>query len=136
MQLHLDDVAEKVAAAAHAILVCDQAGWHGAKSLTTPPNISLTPPPPRSPELNPQENIGQFMRANSLSNRVFKSYDDIVDHCRYAWKRANRPTLENHVHRPPRMGNNRHTTASTSQSSGESFATTPAAEGVRRTRHP
>jgi hypothetical protein len=25
------------------------------------------------------------MRANSLSNRVFKSYDDIVDHCCYAW---------------------------------------------------
>ena len=41
--------------------------------------------PPRAPELNPQENIWQFMRANSLSNRVFKSYDDIVDHCCYAW---------------------------------------------------
>jgi len=39
------------------------------------------PLPPRSPELNPQENIWQFMRANWLSNRVFKSYDDIVDHC-------------------------------------------------------
>ena len=25
------------------------------------------------------------MRANWLSNRVFKSYDDIVDHCCYAW---------------------------------------------------
>ena len=25
------------------------------------------------------------MRANSLSNRVFKSYDDIVNHCCYAW---------------------------------------------------
>ena len=24
------------------------------------------------------------MRANWLSNRVFKSYDDIVDHCCYA----------------------------------------------------
>ena len=27
----------------------------------------------------------QFMRANWLSNRVFKSFDDIVDHCCYAW---------------------------------------------------
>jgi transposase len=42
------------------------------------------PLPPRAPELNPQENIWQFMRANWLSNRVFKSYDDIVDHCCYA----------------------------------------------------
>jgi hypothetical protein len=39
--------------------------------------------PPRSPELNSQENIWQFMRQNWLSNGVFKSFDDIVDH--YAW---------------------------------------------------
>jgi hypothetical protein len=25
------------------------------------------------------------MRQNSLSNRIFKSFDDIVDHCCYAW---------------------------------------------------
>ena len=54
-------------------------------TLKTPSNVSLIPLPPRAPELNPQENIWQFMRANSLSNRVFKSYDDIVDHCCYAW---------------------------------------------------
>ena len=43
------------------------------------------PLPPRSPELNSQENIWQFMRQNWLSNRVFKFYDNIVDHCCYAW---------------------------------------------------
>ena len=85
MQLHLDDIAATVAPRAHAILIFDQAGWHGAKSLKTPSNVSLMPLPPRAPELNPQENIWQFMRANWLSNRVFKSYDDIVDHCCYAW---------------------------------------------------
>ncbi len=31
------------------------------------------------------ENIWQFMRDNWLSNRVFKSYADILDHCCYAW---------------------------------------------------
>src|ERR1700756_2925141 len=62
-----------------------QAGWHGAKQLNVPRNISLMPLPPRSPELNSQENIWQFMRQNWLSNRVFKSYDNIVDHCCYAW---------------------------------------------------
>jgi hypothetical protein len=36
--------------------------------------------PPRSRELNSQENIWQFMRQNWLSNRIFKSLDDIVDH--------------------------------------------------------
>jgi len=29
--------------------------------------------------------VWQFMRQNWLSNRVFQSYDDIVDHCCYAW---------------------------------------------------
>jgi hypothetical protein len=28
--------------------------------------------------------ISQFMRGNGLSNRVFKSYDDILDHCCFA----------------------------------------------------
>ena len=85
MQLHLDEIATKVAPNAHAILLLDQAGWHGAKALQVPQNISLLPLPPRSPELNPQENIWQFMRQNWLSNRVFKSFDDILDHCCYAW---------------------------------------------------
>jgi hypothetical protein len=31
--------------------------------------------------LNPQENIWQFLRHNWLSNRIFKSYDDIADDC-------------------------------------------------------
>src|SRR5262249_39567222 len=56
-----------------------------AKALVVPNNISLVPLPPRAPELNGQENIWQFMRQNWLSNRIFKSFDDIVDHCCYAW---------------------------------------------------
>ena len=91
MQLHLDEIATRVTPGAHAILLLDQAGWHGAMALKVPSNISLLPLlpllplPPRAPELNPQENIWQFMRQNWLSNRVFKSFDDIVDHCCYAW---------------------------------------------------
>jgi hypothetical protein len=85
MQLHLDEIATKVSPGAHAILLLDQAGWHGAKILKVPSNITLMPLPPRAPELNGQENIWQFMRQNWLSNRIFKSFDDIVDHCCYAW---------------------------------------------------
>jgi hypothetical protein len=33
------------------------------------------------------ENVWQFLRENWLSNRVFTSYDNIVDHCCYAWNR-------------------------------------------------
>ena len=60
MQLHLDEIAIKVSPGAHAILLLDQAGWHGAKILKVPSNITLMPLPPRAPELNGQENIWQF----------------------------------------------------------------------------
>jgi hypothetical protein len=85
MQLHLDEVAARVTAGAQAILILDQAGWHGAKDLKIPSYLSLLQLPPRAPELNSPENIWQFMRQNWLSNRIFKSFDDIVDHCCYAW---------------------------------------------------
>ena len=41
--------------------------------------------PSKSPELNPVENIWQFMRYNWLSNRIFTSYADILDHCCLTW---------------------------------------------------
>jgi hypothetical protein len=47
--------------------------------------FTIIPLPPKCPELNPVENNWQYMRENRLSNRVFKSYDDIVDHCCCAW---------------------------------------------------
>ena len=91
MTLHLTEISQAVKEreapgyAPHAVVILDQAGWHGAKALKVPDNITLLPLPPRSPELNPVENIWQFMRDNWLSNRVFKSYEDILDHCCYAW---------------------------------------------------
>ena len=51
------------------------------------PGITLMPLPPRAPELNPVENVWQFMRENWLSNRVFTSYEDIIDHCCFAWNK-------------------------------------------------
>ena len=85
MQAHLAEISTMVAPGAHAVLMFDQAGWHLARALVVPKNITILPLPPRSPELNPVENIWQFMRDNWLSNRVFKSYDDIVAHCCAAW---------------------------------------------------
>lgn len=87
MQLHLDETAHHVTPGAHAALLLDQAGWHIANRLKVPANITLVPLPPRSPELNPTENVWQFMRQNWLSNRIFSSYDDILDHCCDAWNR-------------------------------------------------
>jgi hypothetical protein len=86
MNLHLAEIAEVVDPGAHAIVLLDQAGWHKAKDLNIPANISLRPLPPRSPELNPVESVWQYMRDNWLSNRVLTSYKNILDHCADAWK--------------------------------------------------
>jgi transposase len=87
MNLHLAEVATAVAEDAHAVLLLDQAGWHMTHNLVVPPNITLMPLPPLAPEFNPVENLWQFMRQNGLSNRVFASYRDIVDHCCCAWNK-------------------------------------------------
>jgi len=87
MDLHLTEIAKNVAPDAHAVLLVDQAGWHTTNKLAVPANITILPLPPKCPELNSTENVWQFMRDNWLSNRVFKSYDDIVDHCCYAWNK-------------------------------------------------
>ena len=87
MNLHLAEIATEIAPGRHAILLLDQAGWHLSSRLIVPPNITLAPLPPKCPELNPQENVWQFMRDNWLSNRVFKSYEDILDHCCHAWNK-------------------------------------------------
>ena len=92
MALHLAEVSAAVAPGAHAVVLLDQAGWHGSVALAVPDNITLMPLPAKCPELNPQENVWQFMRDNWLSNRVFTSYDNILHHCCYAWnRRANQP---------------------------------------------
>jgi len=45
------------------------------------------PLPPKCPELNPVENVWEFMRDNWLSNRIFTCYKNIVDHCCDAWNK-------------------------------------------------
>ena len=87
MSLHLAEVAQAVAPGAHGVMLMDRAGWHRAKDLVVPDNLTLVLLPARSPELNPVENIWQFLRDNWLSSRVFASYADIVDHCCDAWNR-------------------------------------------------
>ncbi len=79
------EISAAVDPGAHAVLIVDQAGWHLTPKLAIPDNITVLALPPRSPELNPVENVWQFMRDNWLSNRIFKSYEDIVALCCQAW---------------------------------------------------
>lgn len=87
MQWHLDEISSQVTPGAQAVLIADRAGWHTTDKLVIPDNITILPLPPRSPELNPVENIWQFMRDNWLSNHIFKSYDEIVAICCEAWNK-------------------------------------------------
>jgi transposase len=87
MQLHLNEISLHVAHGAHAVLLLDRAGWHTTDKLEVPRNITLIFLPSRSPELNPVENIWQYMRANWLSNRVFDSYDAVIEAACEAWNK-------------------------------------------------
>jgi len=81
-----------IAPDAHAVVLMDQAGWHMTGKLVVPSTISIIPLPAKCPELNPVENIWQFMRDNWLSNRIFTSHESIIDHCCEAWnKRIDQP---------------------------------------------
>ena len=65
-------------------MLMDRAGWH-TTTLDMPENITPVLLPARAPELNPAENIWQYLRQTYLSNRVFEDYDEIVDAACYAW---------------------------------------------------
>lgn len=87
METHLLEISAMVDPGAHAVLMVDQAGWHTSPKLKVPHNITLLPLPPRSPELNPVENIWQYIRGNWLSNTVFEDYDAIVEAGCSAWNK-------------------------------------------------
>ena len=75
-------------------MVLDKAGWHAAGNLAIPGNLTLLPLPSYSPELNPVENVWQYLRANWLAISVFDDYDTIVDACCKAWNRfAHQPEI-------------------------------------------
>ena len=87
MRLHLNEFSRHVAKGAHAVLLLDRAGWHTTTNLDVPENITPIFLPSRAPELNPVENIWQYLRANWLSNRVFETYLEIIEEICDAWQR-------------------------------------------------
>jgi len=85
MNAHLEFISRQAEANQHIILVLDQAGWHVAKGLKIPPNITLLHLPPYSPELNPVERVWASLKSHYLSNRIFRDYDDLLASCGKAW---------------------------------------------------
>jgi|TARA_B100001964_G_C14135543_1_gene554968 transposase len=87
MKRHLQEISIHVQEGYHAAVVLDQARWHVSKNLHIPKNITLIPLPPYSPELNPQENVWQFLRQNYLANRCFENLDEVIGSCCNAWNK-------------------------------------------------
>ena len=86
MNEHLLEISSQVTPGAHAVVVCDGAGWHQTGGdLRLPANITLLPLPPYAPELNPMENVWDYLRSNKLSSLVWDGYDAIVAACKAAW---------------------------------------------------
>ncbi len=86
MNEHLKEISTQVAKDAHAVLVLDGAGWHQVgRDLHVPDNISLLPLPPYAPELNPMENVWEYLRSNRLCAVIWDTYDAIVEACCRAW---------------------------------------------------
>lgn len=67
------------------MLIVDGAGWHSSPKLAVPENIVLLKLPRYASELNPAENIWEYLRGNALSHQIWETYDAIVDACCDAW---------------------------------------------------
>ena len=87
MSVFLDRFAARLACDEHAVMVLDQAGWHGAHALRVPNNVTLVALPSYSPELNPVERLWLYLRERHLSHRLLNDYDAIVEACCQAWNK-------------------------------------------------
>lgn len=87
MNHHLRFISERAGSDVHVVLVLDQAGWHVAKKLKVPENISLLHLPAYSPELNSIERLWAYLKSHYLSNRAHTDYEDLLNSCRDAWNK-------------------------------------------------
>lgn len=85
MTEHMRLISQATPKGRHAVVIIDGAGWHTMDTVSPFPNVSLLKLPPYSPELNPMEQVWQWLRQRCLSNRVFNGYEEIVEQVTRAW---------------------------------------------------
>lgn len=85
VQVRMESPSEATEPGRHAVVVMDGAGWHTIDTASPFTNVSLLKLPPYSPELNPMEQVWQWLRQRCLSNRVFRGYEEIVEQVSRAW---------------------------------------------------
>ena len=94
MNTFLTGLSGILAADEHAVLTLDNAGWHVAKALRVPDNITLMPLPAYSPELNPVERLWAWLRSHYLSNRVYTDYQHLLRETNQAWMTLDEATIK------------------------------------------
>ena len=77
-QIFLNNLAKKYSRS-YILLFVDGAGNHNSGGLLIPSNVTLSPLPAYSPELNPQENIWDEIREKIFKNYALKSMDAVYD---------------------------------------------------------
>lgn len=85
MREHLRQISAATPEERYAVVIMDGAGWHTDDIDEEFNNLSILKLPPYSPELNPIEQVWQWLRQRCLANRCFKDFNDIVEQCCGAW---------------------------------------------------
>lgn len=88
VNVFFDQLSREIAPQVHVVLIWDQAGYHTCGALKVPANVTLLNLPPRSPELNPVENLWHYLRSHYWSNRSYGSYDALRAAACDAWQRS------------------------------------------------
>jgi transposase len=78
INVFLAEFSRQLAPDVHAVLIWDGAGFHVAKALEVPANVSLIVLPPYSPELNPVENLWHYFRSHYWSNSLYPTWEDLM----------------------------------------------------------
>lgn len=86
VQAFLDGLAATIPGGRHAVLVWDGAGYHVARALRVPSNLTVVGLPPYSPELNPVERLWLHLRRRHWSNRVYEDVDALEEAAVAGWR--------------------------------------------------
>jgi len=63
----------------YILMPLDNAVWHKSKTLVVPDNIYLFYLPPRTPEMNPVEQIWKEIRKRGFKNTLFKTLEKVIE---------------------------------------------------------
>src|SRR3954451_7136705 len=88
INLFLKEFSRQLAPGVHAVLLWDNAGYHVAKGVVVPSNVSLIGLLPYSPELNPVENLWHYLRSHYWSHGVYADYKALLRAATKAWRKV------------------------------------------------